>query len=384
MLGLPRVDPHGDPIPDAEGAIPHRDLHTLLTCPLNVSLTVTRVADQDASFLRFLESHQLKPGQEICVERRDEVADCVSVRAKSGKPFTIGARAASKLLVEVASIFVLAIAFAGHAFAQTPAAPPPPAATDSNQPFEITDNSFLIEEAFNQEAGVFQNIFGAVFVQDTGWAATFTQEWPAPGMRHQLSYTIPFARIADENGLGDIGINYRYQLLEEGEGRPAMSPRLTMLCPTGNEGRGLGTGAWGLQINMPVSKQFGDVYVHGNAGFTWYPSVDSAIFPSTVPGSLAAASDVSMFSPSAGGSVIYRLRPMFNLMLESLLVWQDAVIGPDATERRAIGVLSPGVRGGWNLGATQVILGFAVPVTWFDDVTDAGVFTYFSYETTFR
>ncbi len=34
MLGRPQVDPHGDPIPDAHGAIAHRELHTLMTCPL--------------------------------------------------------------------------------------------------------------------------------------------------------------------------------------------------------------------------------------------------------------------------------------------------------------------------------------------------------------
>ena len=31
---------------------------------------------------------------------------------------------------------------------------------DASRPFEIADNSFLVEEAFNQPAGVFQNIFG--------------------------------------------------------------------------------------------------------------------------------------------------------------------------------------------------------------------------------
>ena len=84
MLGGPEVDPHGDPIPDAHGTFPQRELHTLLTCPLHVPVTVMRVADQDASFLRFVESNQLKPGQELSVDARDEVADSVSVRATGG------------------------------------------------------------------------------------------------------------------------------------------------------------------------------------------------------------------------------------------------------------------------------------------------------------
>src|SRR5438270_6295629 len=47
MLGRPTHDPHGDPIPGADGAIAPRDLDTLLTCPLNTPLRVTRIADQD-------------------------------------------------------------------------------------------------------------------------------------------------------------------------------------------------------------------------------------------------------------------------------------------------------------------------------------------------
>src|SRR5215831_19506322 len=102
MLGRPTHDPHGDPIPDPEGAIAHRHLDNLLTCPLNTPLRVTRIADQDPAFLRFIEHNSLKPGQSIAVETRDAAADSVVLRAKD-RTLTIGARAASKLLVEIAS-----------------------------------------------------------------------------------------------------------------------------------------------------------------------------------------------------------------------------------------------------------------------------------------
>jgi DtxR family Mn-dependent transcriptional regulator len=101
MLGRPQVDPHGDPIPSPEGELVRRELDTLLTCPLNTPVTVTRVTDQDAAFLRFIESHGLKPGQPIEVEARDEVSDSVRLKLPSGQRLTIGTRAASKLLVEV-------------------------------------------------------------------------------------------------------------------------------------------------------------------------------------------------------------------------------------------------------------------------------------------
>ena len=99
MLGQPEVDPHGDPIPTADGQLPHRALESLLTCPLHTPVTVARVTDQDAAFLRFIESHNLKPGQTIEVEARDEVSDSVRLKGPNDARVTIGARAASKLLV---------------------------------------------------------------------------------------------------------------------------------------------------------------------------------------------------------------------------------------------------------------------------------------------
>ena len=101
MLGHPTHDPHGDPIPDPHGAIPHRHLDSLLTCPMNTRLRVTRIADQDPAFLRFIEKHDLKPGQSVEVESRDTVSDAVRLRSRNHTTITIGARAASKLLVEL-------------------------------------------------------------------------------------------------------------------------------------------------------------------------------------------------------------------------------------------------------------------------------------------
>jgi DtxR family Mn-dependent transcriptional regulator len=99
MLGRPTHDPHGDPIPDPHGAIAHRQLDSLLTCPMDTALRVTRIADQDPAFLRFIEQNDLKPGQPVAVAARDAAADSVVLRVRD-RALTIGARAASKLLVE--------------------------------------------------------------------------------------------------------------------------------------------------------------------------------------------------------------------------------------------------------------------------------------------
>jgi DtxR family transcriptional regulator, Mn-dependent transcriptional regulator len=101
MLGRPTHDPHGDPIPNSDGEIATRQLDTLLTCPLDTPLRVTRITDQDPAFLRFIESNNLKPGQAIEVESRDAAADSVRIGGSGRVPVTIGARAASKLLVQI-------------------------------------------------------------------------------------------------------------------------------------------------------------------------------------------------------------------------------------------------------------------------------------------
>jgi DtxR family Mn-dependent transcriptional regulator len=100
MLGRPEVDPHGDPIPNADGLVKPQEAQSLLTCELNRPMTVTRVIDQDKAFLRFIEQHGLKPGEPLEVEARDAAADSVQILASRDRRITIGTRAASKLLVQ--------------------------------------------------------------------------------------------------------------------------------------------------------------------------------------------------------------------------------------------------------------------------------------------
>jgi len=100
MLGFPSVDPHGDPIPNADGGVDERSYHSLLECPIGQHVRVARVADQDAEFLRFIEQSSLMPGQTVVVVTRDPAADSVAVQGGDARHIVLGARAASKVLVE--------------------------------------------------------------------------------------------------------------------------------------------------------------------------------------------------------------------------------------------------------------------------------------------
>ena len=362
MLDRPAVDPHGDPIPDREGVLETSALDTLVTCPLRVPVMVSRVTDQDPEFLRFVERRGLKPGGIVEVEKRDSAADSVRLRGRNHRGLTIGARAASKVLVRAATSIVAWLMLAGIGLAQ----PVPPPRHPPDAPFEILDNSFLVEEAFNQERAIFQNILG--FARQGGdWQLTFTQEWPAPAIRHQLSYTLAAESVASHTGVGDVFLNYRFQVLQEGPGHPAFAPRITAIVPTGRHAAGSGDG--GMQVNLPFSKQRRDFYFHWNAGFTWLPR--------------GARAD--LLSPAVAGSAIYRLRPMINLMLESVVSFDAGEIAPGVVRRSRSLTVSPGIRGGWNVAKdTQVIIGAAIPMTRTDGTTSTGIFGYFSYELPFR
>jgi hypothetical protein len=229
---------------------------------------------------------------------------------------------------------------------------PDPSQNSPSRKWEITDNSFLVEEAFNQEAGVVQNIFTWTLGHHGAWNGSFTQEWPAPGIKHQLSYSLSIASTGSATGLGDVLLNYRYQLREETADGPAISPRLSLILPTGSEADGLGGGTTGVQFNLPLSKQFGNFYVHANGGYTWLPGVQHTAL--------------------AAGSVIWRAAPMFNLLLEAVEAFDESV------------TLSPGFRRGWNFGERQLVIGAAVPVTRADSRWTAALLTYFSYELPFR
>lgn len=66
-LSYPRVDPHGDPIPDAHGVI-----HESLAVPLDrvsapARVVMERVLDQDPEVLRYLERISLTPGRACLV-----------------------------------------------------------------------------------------------------------------------------------------------------------------------------------------------------------------------------------------------------------------------------------------------------------------------------
>lgn len=251
-----------------------------------------------------------------------------------------------------------------------------PAFGDERPAKAIQDNSFLVEEAYNQEAGVVQHIFTTQFGVDRlsgddahAWDMAFTQEWPVFSQKHQFSYTVPYSFLSGGgsspvDGLGDMLLNYRYQALFESETLPAFAPRVSLILPTGDADKGLGDDTVGYQFNLPVSRIVSDrVTLHGNAGLTWMPG-------------LGDRDPVSYF---VGASVIYALTPNFNLMLESVGAWNETVVD-HRIERDFAAVISPGFRWACEVGKAQLVLGIAAPLGLTAAAPDFGAFFYCSFE----
>jgi hypothetical protein len=238
----------------------------------------------------------------------------------------------------------------------------------------IQDNSFLIEEAYNQERGVVQHIGVYARERESGlWIFTFTQEWPFPSQRHQLSYSIPLLSPGPgiTAGVGDVALNYRYQIVGAGNSRLFVAPRISVLLPSGDERRDRGSGGTGLQFNLPVSLQHTPgVVTHWNAGLTVTRGARNAV------GQRATTRGYN-----AGASGIWLFHPLLNAMLE--LAWDrsEIVTGPDTRSASEGFVLSPGLRAAINLSSgLQIVPGVALPIGLGPSAGERAVLLYLSFE----
>lgn len=104
VLGSPRTDPHGDPIPSASGRIERRRQVDLLEAPTGRPLTVSRVSDQRPEFLRLLERHGVVPGRSVRIGFRDPLTETVSVVPEDGTDLRLGFRAAAAVWVDAEGV----------------------------------------------------------------------------------------------------------------------------------------------------------------------------------------------------------------------------------------------------------------------------------------
>jgi DtxR family Mn-dependent transcriptional regulator len=97
-LGFPAVDPHGDPIPRADGSLPAPAGEPLARLDAGRAFRLARVVDQDPAFLRYLRECGLDLGTAgRVVENRAEAGALVV--ELGGRPVALGHEAAAKVFV---------------------------------------------------------------------------------------------------------------------------------------------------------------------------------------------------------------------------------------------------------------------------------------------
>ena len=237
----------------------------------------------------------------------------------------------------------------------------------------IEDNSFLMEEAYNQDAGIVQ--FIQTFQRDKSGEAfySFTAEIPAPNKTHQISFSVPYSRLQSETsyvqGLGDIALNYRYQWIANES--VLLAPRFTVLAPTGNSNQGLGTGLTGYQTNWAITVLPSPHWaVHMNVGATFYPRVKKDLEKPT-----------DLYGHNSALSVIWRLRDNFNLLTEFVQTSMQEAAGSETTISDTV-LINPGFRYAIDFEKSQLVLGASVPTPVLSSQGPASYFAYVSYEPT--
>ncbi|HEX2473261.1 MAG TPA: hypothetical protein VHK01_00865, partial [Lacipirellulaceae bacterium] len=261
----------------------------------------------------------------------------------------------------------------------------------------ISDNSFLIEEAYNQEPGVVQHIFNWFPTWDESdgelneFQFLYTIELPLGSQKHQLSFTPmnfehffedpPGAPAVEEGGWGDTFLNYRYQLTMDDDCSmmPAIAPRISVIFPTGDEDRGLGTGEVGYQFNLPISKELERFAFHFNAGCTFTPDVSVDL------GGGLDSPHRDLHGYNLGASVIWLATYDVNFMLEFLTLWDENLDEVASIDDTTTVLLNPGVRAALYTGdEIQWVVGAGVPIGLSEDAPDIGAFIYMSVEHNFR
>lgn len=99
-LNFPKFDPHGDPIPDAEGNFTFRKQLPLSELKEGDKAVVVGVQDHSPAFLRYLERLELMLGAEFVLLERFEYDESVRIQLKGGVEQVLSKKVTQNLFVQ--------------------------------------------------------------------------------------------------------------------------------------------------------------------------------------------------------------------------------------------------------------------------------------------
>ena len=101
MLGKPKVDPHGEPIPDVNGRIAAKNQLALSHVKEGDSARITAVGNDEKSFLNHLNSKGLQIGDSIIVKKKDAFDGSLTITMKGKRETMLSHLVAERIWVEV-------------------------------------------------------------------------------------------------------------------------------------------------------------------------------------------------------------------------------------------------------------------------------------------
>jgi len=99
FLGFPKLDPHGDPIPDGNGKINVVQQLPLSDLPLNQPAVITSVQNQSSELLSFLSSRNIVIGTKLEVKRKLPFDNSVEIKFKNRQSLNISEQIANAIHV---------------------------------------------------------------------------------------------------------------------------------------------------------------------------------------------------------------------------------------------------------------------------------------------
>jgi DtxR family transcriptional regulator, Mn-dependent transcriptional regulator len=90
LLGHPDHDPHGDPIPSAEGTLEVDDSFSLSQAASGQRLRISKVRDEDAAMLDYFGDRNLVPGRRLIVREVRELDGVVIVEDEEAEVYALG------------------------------------------------------------------------------------------------------------------------------------------------------------------------------------------------------------------------------------------------------------------------------------------------------
>jgi DtxR family transcriptional regulator, Mn-dependent transcriptional regulator len=100
FLGYPRLDPHGDPIPDSNGQLPSRKQVAISELPVNSRVWVSGIGDQSNDMLELLTHKKIAIGCPVEIKKKFGADGSVEIQVKNHPALTISRHVADNLFVQ--------------------------------------------------------------------------------------------------------------------------------------------------------------------------------------------------------------------------------------------------------------------------------------------